>query len=158
MLGLIRKKGYLLTRLQTLLYKFKKNNTHYQFEMLHTIYFTDPWDRGMGWIIRYSCVSERDRWTSHGMSYNPMGLWDGVESRTHASVEGQVDIPWKVPWYCGMGWTIPCNSMGPWDGMDNLRHFWTALIIHDPSLTTTICTMSSHIICIVKCLGKISPS
>ncbi len=29
-------------------------------------------------------------------------------------------------------------------------------LIHDPSLTTTICTMSSHI-CIVNCLGKISP-
>ena len=56
--------------------------------MLHAIYFTDPWDRGMGWTIRYSCVSERDRWTSHGMSHDPMG---------------------------------------PWDGMDNLRHFWTAL-------------------------------
>ncbi len=46
-----------------------------------------------------------------------MGPWDGMDSRTHASVEGQVDIPWKVP----------CNPMRPWDGMDNLRHFWTAL-------------------------------
>ncbi len=89
--------------------------THYQFKMLHAIYFTDSWDRGMGWTIRYSCVSERDRWTSRGMSHNPMGPWDGMDSRTHAPVEGQVDIPWKVPWDCGMGWTIPCNSMIPWD-------------------------------------------
>ena len=106
--------------------------------MLHTIYFTDPWDRGMGWTVRYSCVSERDRWTSRGMSHDPMGPWDGMDSRTHASVEGQVDIPWKVPWGCGIGWTIPCNPMipwdgmdnpmGPWDGMDNLQHFWTALV------------------------------
>ncbi len=91
--------------------------------MLHAIYFTDPWDRGMGWTVRYSCVSERDRWTVRGMSHDPMGLWDGMDSRTHASVEGQVDILWKVPWGCGIGWTIPCNPMGPWDGMDNLRHF-----------------------------------
>ncbi len=49
------------------------------------------------------------------MSHDPMGPWDGMNSRTHASVEGQVDIPWKVPWHCGMGWTIPCNSMMPWD-------------------------------------------
>ncbi len=82
----------------------------------------------MGWTVRYSCVSERDRWTFRGMSHDPMGPWDGMDSRTHASVEGQVDIPWKVPWGCGIGWTIPCNPMGPWDGMDNLRHFWTALM------------------------------
>ena len=36
-----------------------------------------------------------------------------MDSRTHASVEGQVDIPWKVPWGYGMGWTIPCNPMIP---------------------------------------------
>ncbi len=74
--------------------------------MLRAIYFTDPWDRGMGWTVRYSCVSERDRWTPRGMSHDSMGPWDGMDSRTHASVEGQVDIPWKVPLGCGMGWTI----------------------------------------------------
>ncbi len=84
----------------------------------------------MGWTVRYSCVSERDRWTFRRMSHDPMGPWDGMDSRTHASVEGQVDIPWKVPWGCGIGWTIPCNPMRPWDGMDNLRHFWTALGIY----------------------------
>ncbi len=83
--------------------------------MLHTIYFTDPWDREMGWTVRYSCVSERDRWTFRGMSHDPMGPWDGMDSRTHASVEGQVDIPWKIPWGCGIGWTIPHNPMIPWD-------------------------------------------
>ncbi len=61
------------------------------------------------------------------MSHDPMGPWDGMDSRTHASVEGQVDIPWKIPWDCGIEWTIPCDPMGLWDGMDNLRHFWTAL-------------------------------
>ncbi len=49
------------------------------------------------------------------MSHDPMGPWDEMDSRTHASVEGQVDIPWKVPWGCGIGWTIPCNPMIPWD-------------------------------------------
>ncbi len=83
--------------------------------MLHAIYFTDPWDCRMGWTVRYSCVSERDRWTSRGMSHDPMGPWDGMDSRTHASVEEQVDILWNVPWGCGMGWTIPCNPMIPWD-------------------------------------------
>ena len=82
------------------------NKNHSSLQMLHAIYFTDAWDRGMGWTIRYSCVSER--------SHDPMGPWDGMDSRTHASVEGQVDIPWKVPWGCGIGWTIPCNPMGPW--------------------------------------------
>ncbi len=77
--------------------------------MLHAIYFIDSWDRGMGWTVRYSCVSERDRWTF------PTIPWDGMDSRTHAFVEGQVDIPWKVPWGCGIGWTIPCNPMIPWD-------------------------------------------
>ncbi len=71
--------------------------------MLHAIYFTDPWDRGMD---SNSCVSERDRWTFRGMSHDPMGPWDGMDSRTRASLEGQVDILWKVPWDCGMGWTI----------------------------------------------------
>ncbi len=46
---------------------------------------------------------------------DPMGPWDGMDSRTHASVEGQVDILLKVPWGCGIGWTIPCNPMIPWD-------------------------------------------
>ncbi len=79
-------------------------------QMLHAIYFTDPWDCGMGWTVgwdghaRHSCVSERDRWTSRGMSH--VG-WDG-QWDTHASVEGQVDIPWNIPCACGM---------------DNLRHF-----------------------------------
>ncbi len=69
------------------------------------------------------------------MSHDPMGLWDGMDSRTHASVKGQVDIPWKVPWYCGMGWTIPCNSMIPWDrGMG-----WTIYgISGQPSITTNV--------------------
>ncbi len=40
-----------------------------------------------------------------GQSHCPMGPWDG-QWDTHASVEGQVDIPWTVPWDCGMGWTI----------------------------------------------------
>ncbi len=44
----------------------------------------------MGWAVGYTCMSERDRWTSQGMSHNPMG---------------------------------------PWDGMDILRHFWTPMII-----------------------------
>ncbi len=66
-------------------------------------------------------------------SNSPMGQWDmprnvhlslyrcvcvplSISSHgPHASVEGQVDIPWKVPWGCGMGWTIPCNPMIPWD-------------------------------------------
>ncbi len=73
--------------------------------MLHAIYFTDPWDRGMGWTVRYSCVSERDRWTFRGLSHDPMGPWDGMDSRTHASVEGQVDISWNVPRSHGtVGW------------------------------------------------------
>ncbi len=54
--------------------------THYQYNMLQAIYFIDSWDRGMGWTIRHSCVSERNRWTSRGMS---MGTWDGMDSRTH---------------------------------------------------------------------------
>ncbi len=37
--------------------------------------------------------------------------WDG-QWDTHASVEGQVDIPWNVPRD---------------DGMDNLRRFWTSM-------------------------------
>ncbi len=70
----------------------------------------------MGWTVRYSCVSERDRWTFCGISHDLMGgPWDGMNSRTHASVEGQVDILWKVPWGCGIVWTIPCNPMIPWD-------------------------------------------
>ncbi len=73
--------------------------------MLHAIYFTDPWDCRMGWTVRHSCVSERERWTSRGMSHGPM--WDGQWDK-HASVEGQVDIPWNIPWGCGM---------------DILRHF-----------------------------------
>ncbi len=60
----------------------KKKTTHYQYKMLHAIYFTDPWDRGMAWTVRYSCVSERDRWTSRGMSHDPMGRWDGMDSGT----------------------------------------------------------------------------
>ncbi len=73
--------------------------------MLHAIYFTDSWDRGMGWTVRYSCVSKWDRWTSHGMSHDPMEPWDGMDSTTHASVEGQVDIPWNVPLSHGtVGW------------------------------------------------------
>ncbi len=57
----------------------------------------------MGWTVRYSCVSERDRWTFRGMSHYPMGPWDGMDSRTHASVEGQVDILWNDR---GMKWTV----------------------------------------------------
>ncbi len=39
------------------------------------------------------------------MSHDPMGPWDGMDSRTHASVEGQVDIPWNVPRSHGtVGW------------------------------------------------------
>ena len=31
--------------------------------------------------------------------WNPMGLWDGTNNRTHIHPqEGQVDIPWNVPW------------------------------------------------------------
>ncbi len=59
----------------------------------------------MGWTVRYSCISERDRWTFCGMSHDPMGPWDGMDSRTRASVEGQVDIPWNVPRSHGtVGW------------------------------------------------------
>ncbi len=60
----------------------------------------------------------RDRWTSHGMSHCPMGLWDAMDNPLsdgtmgwdgqwdiHASVEGQVDIPWNVPLSHGtVGW------------------------------------------------------
>ena len=35
------------------------------------------------WAVRYICMSERDRWTSHGMSHNPMGLWDGMDILRH---------------------------------------------------------------------------
>ncbi len=28
--------------------------THYQYKMLHTIYFTDPWNRGMGWTVGHT--------------------------------------------------------------------------------------------------------
>ncbi len=37
-----------------------------------------------------------------------------MNSRTHASVEGQVDILWKVPWGCGIGWTIPWDRGMGW--------------------------------------------
>ncbi len=57
-------------------------------------------------------ICERDKWTSHGMSYGPMGSWDGMDSRTHMHLqEGQVDIPWNVPW-----------SMGSCDEMDSGTH------------------------------------
>ncbi len=80
-----------------------KKTTHYQFKMLHAIYFTDSWDRGMGWTIRYSCVSERDRWTSRGMSHDPMGPWDGMDT-----------------YICrGTGGHPVVSPMGLWDGMDN---------------------------------------
>ncbi len=46
------------------------------------------------------------RGTSHGMSHCPMRPLDGMDSGTqHASVEGQVDIPWNVQLFHGtVGW------------------------------------------------------
>ncbi len=56
------------------------------------------------------CMNERDRWTSHGMSHNPMG---------------------------------------PWDGMDILRHFWTALIqsntTHNCKMYISVCSRISKL-------------
>ncbi len=54
---------------------------------------TVPWDCGMGWTI-YGVSGHLD---------GTMG-WDG-QWDTHASVEGQVDIPWNVPLSHGtVGW------------------------------------------------------
>ncbi len=51
---------------------------------------TVPWDRGMLWTIP--------------LSHGTMG-WDGMDSGTHTSVEGQVDILWNVPLSHGTaGW------------------------------------------------------
>ncbi len=54
---------------------------HYHYKlMLHAIYFTDPWDRGMGWTVNI-----------------------------HVSVRGtgghSVECP-TIPWDRGMGWTV----------------------------------------------------
>ncbi len=59
---------------------------------------TVPRDCGIQWTILLS--HETKGWD---------GQWD-----THASVEGQVDIPWNVP-------------LSLWDGMDNVRRFWTSM-------------------------------
>ncbi len=72
MLGLIHKKGLQVC------YDTNINKNHsLSLQMLHTIYFTDPWDRGMGWTVRYSCVSERDRWTFRGTRSHGTVGWDG---------------------------------------------------------------------------------
>ena len=59
-----------------------------------------------------------------------MGSWDVMDNPT-------------VPWDRGMGWTVGhtciCRGtggmshcpMGVWDGMDNLRHFWTSMVGSD---------------------------
>ncbi len=55
-------------------------------------------------MMNSGTTCKRDMWTSHRMSHGTVGFdgqWD-----THASVEEQVDIPWNVPWDCGMRWTI----------------------------------------------------
>ncbi len=111
-----------------------------------------PWDSGMGWTVGCTRICERDRWTSHGISYGPMGSWDRMDSGTHMQGlsygpmgswdgrgihtqlrEGQLDIPWNVPWDHGMGsgirtqlregqfdipWNVP-RSHGAvgWDGL-----------------------------------------
>ena len=54
-----------------------------------------PWDSGMGWTVGHTCIYERDRWTSHGMSYGPVG-WDG-QWDTHASVRGTGGHPIECP-------------------------------------------------------------
>ena len=36
-----------------------------------------PWDSGMGWTVGHTSICSGDRWTFHGMSHSPMGLWDG---------------------------------------------------------------------------------
>ncbi len=64
------------------------------------------WDRGMGWTGGYTRICERDRWTSHGMSHDLMGSWDGMDSGTHASVRGSGGHPMEcptIPWDRGMG-------------------------------------------------------
>ncbi len=33
----------------------------------------NPWDHGMGWTGGYTRICVRDRWTSHRMSQDPMG-------------------------------------------------------------------------------------
>ncbi len=38
-------------------------------------------------------IYKRDRWTSHGMSHCPMGLWEAMDNPT-------------VPWDHGIGWTV----------------------------------------------------
>ncbi len=45
---------------------------------------TIPWDSGMGWTVGYTRICERDRWISRGMSHNPMGSWDRMDSGIHA--------------------------------------------------------------------------
>ncbi len=67
-----------------------------------------------------------------GLSYGPMGSWDGRGIHTQLR-EGQLDIPWNVPWDRGMGsgirtqlregqldipWNVP-RSHGAvgWDGL-----------------------------------------
>ena len=58
-----------------------------------------------------------------------MGPWDVMDNLT-------------VPWGHGMGWTVGhtriCRGtgghpvecpMGLWDGMDNLRRFWTSMVL-----------------------------
>ncbi len=56
-----------------------------------------PWDRGME--VGHTCMSDRDRWTSRGISHNPMGQWDGVDILRHfwtALKKYAIDIPYLL--------------------------------------------------------------
>ncbi len=62
------------------------------------------WSRGMGWTVGHTCIYERDRWTSRGMFYGPMG-WDGqwdIHASAIRTCGHPVECP-MVPWDSGMG-------------------------------------------------------
>ena len=67
-----------------------------------------PWDHGMGWTVGHTCICNKDMWTSCGMSYGPMGSWDG-QWDTQAPARETVGCPVEctmVPWDHGMGWFV----------------------------------------------------
>ncbi len=47
------------------------------------------WSHGiMGWAVGYICMSERDNWTSQGMSHNP--IWDRGMGWTFYGISGHL--------------------------------------------------------------------
>ena len=53
-----------------------------------------------GWTVGYICMSERDRWTSHGMPHNPMGWYGHFTAFMDLYRNNFIKKKYAIHWLC----------------------------------------------------------